>query len=185
MEDSRIIELFWKRSEQGITELSNKYGSMCEAMAVNVIGNHEDAVECVNDAYMAVWKSIPPTKPESLVAFVLKIVRNISINRVEYNKAEKRKGNYQECLDEIEEFVSNKTSPEDAFLAEELKGIIDEFVGKLNKGNRYLFVRRYYYMDSYSEIAEKSGMKEGAIRTRLTRLRDKLKKYLEKRGVVL
>lgn len=185
LEDNQIIELFWNRSEQGIAAILDKYGSLCENIAMNVVGNREDAIECVNDAYLAVWNSIPPNRPDSLVAYVLKIVRNVSINRVKYNNAMKRRGNYQECFDELEEFVSGSSSPEDAFIEEELKKYIDEFIGKMSKGDRYLFVRRYYYMDSYSELVEKSGMKEGAIRTRLTRIREKLKRFLEKKGVSL
>lgn len=185
MEDSRIIELFWKRSQQGITELSAKYGSMCENIAINIVGNIEDAKECVNDAYLSLWNAIPPTKPKSLLAFLLKTVRNISINRAKHNNALKRTGNYQECADEFSNCVSNITSPEDTFMMDELNGYINEFLGKLNKSNRYLFVRRYYYMDSYPELSQKTGMKEGAVRTRLARIREKLKKYLEKKGVSL
>lgn len=185
MEDSRIIELFWERSPQGITELSAKYGSMCENIAINIVGNIEDAKECVNDAYLSLWNTIPPTKPESLLAFLLKTVRNISINRVKHNKALKRAGNYQECANEFDSCVSNIISPEEAFILDELNGYINEFLGRLNKGNRYLFVRRYYYMDSYTELSQKTGMKEGAIRTRLARIREKIKKYLEKKGVSL
>lgn len=95
MDDSKIIELFFQRSENAIGELSQKYGKLCRFTANNILGNLEDSEECVNDAYLGVWNAVPPKKPDNLPAFLLKIVRNLSVNRLKYNAAEKRRATTQ------------------------------------------------------------------------------------------
>lgn len=185
MEDSKIIELFFARSEDAVKQLSAKYGSVCMKTAYNILGNQEDSEECVNDSYLAVWNTVPPKSPNPLIAFLLRIVRNISINRYEYNHAEKRIGNYQECLEEFAWCVSGKDTLEEQYDASLLASYIGEFLNTLNKTNRLIFVRRYWYMDSYSDIAKWTGLRENAVRTRLSRQRDALKTFLMKRGVIL
>lgn len=183
MEDNQIIDLFFERSEKAITELSSKYNTICLKTALNIIGNYEDSEECVNDAYLEIWDLIPPHRPNPLLSFLLRLVRNISVNRYKYIHAKKRTGNYQECIDEFEGFISTNETPEDSYIAKEISKHIDEFLDNMNKRNRLLFVRRYWYMDSYSDIAKITGMREGAIRTRLSRQRELLKQYLLERGV--
>ena len=102
MDDEKIIELFFARSEQGISELADKYGTLCKNYSYNIVGNSEDAEECVNDAYLGVWNSIPPQKPNPLKAFLLKILRNISVNKYKANKAKKRSSAYTASLEELE-----------------------------------------------------------------------------------
>lgn len=89
MDDSKIIELFFLRSEQAVTELSFKYGETCRKIALNILNNLEDAEECVNDTYMGTWNSIPPQKPNPLSTYVCKITRNIALKRYRYNTAKK------------------------------------------------------------------------------------------------
>lgn len=185
MDDSKIIDLFFERSEKAIVELSNKYGSVCMKVSMNVLNNHQDAEECVNDSYLGVWNAIPPEKPNPLLAFVCRIVRNISINRYKKNNTKRRKSNYDLCLDELENYVSTQNTAEDEYAETELAAYIDEFLDSLSKTNRMLFVRRFWYMDSYEDIANASGLKEGAIRTRLSRIKSDLKLFLEKRGVIV
>ena len=183
MDDERIVKLFFERSETAIVQLSLKYGQLCMRIANNILFNHEDAEECVNDSYLAVWNAIPPKNPNSLPAFLLRIVRNISINRYTYNHAEKRRSNYQECLDELEREVVGKNFTEEQYDNILLSRYINEYIDSLNEKNRLIFVRRYWYMDSYAEIAKAVGLRESAIRTRLSRLRAELKMYLRERGV--
>ena len=185
MDDSKIIDLFFERSEKAIVELSNKYGLVCMKVSMNVLNNHRDAEECVNDSYLGVWNAIPPEKPNPLLAFVCRIVRNISINRYKKNNTQKRKSNYGMCLDGLENYVSAQNTVEDVYDDTELATYIDEFLDSLSKTNRMLFVRRFWYMDSYEDIANASGLKEGAIRTRLSRIKSDLKLFLEKRGVIV
>lgn len=182
MNDSGIIELFFERSEKAISELSAKYGGIVFKIAENTLNNHQDAEECVNDTYLGVWNAIPPQKPSSLLAFVCRIARNISINRHRYNSSKGRSG-YDACFDELQECIPYAETVESRYEAKELSELIDEFLDTLDKKNRMIFIRRYYYMDTFGDIAAAAGMSEGTVRTRLSRLRGKLKDFLESRGI--
>lgn len=183
MDDSRIIELFFERSEKAISELSSKYGGVCMKIAQNVLNNYQDAEECVNDTYLGVWDTIPPKKPNSLYAYVCRIARNISINRYKYNSVKKRNGIYNVCISELEEDISSNDRAEDKFEISELSRFIEDYLDTLDTTNQMLFIRRYWYLDSIETLAIISKMSVGSVRTRLSRLRDALKKYLESRGV--
>lgn len=183
MEDSQIISLFFDRSDRAVQALSGKYGSVCHHTAMNILGNRQDAEECVNDTYLSVWNAIPPKKPESLAAFVLRLVRNISTDRLRRNLAAKRMGNYQECLEEWSGTLSHRDTPEAVYESRLTARYIDEFVANLSRTNRLLFVRRYWYMDSIGALALATGMSSGAVRTRLHRLRSQLKEELATKGV--
>ena len=182
MEDSKIIELFFRRMEQAIWELDAKYGRACYKLALNIVNDSQDAEECVNDTYLGVWNAIPPQRPKSLLAFVCRIARNVSINRYKRDPARKH-GTYDVCFDELQECIPSNETVEARYDADELSRLIDDFLDALDKKSRMLFVRRYYYMDSFADVAAAAGMKEGAVRTRLSRLRGKLKEFLESRGV--
>jgi RNA polymerase sigma-70 factor (ECF subfamily) len=182
MTDNEIIELFFARSERGIIELDIKYGERSRTLSQNIVGNNEDAEECVNDAYFKMWREIPPKKPNPLKAFLLRIVRNISINRYHANTAEKRGCNYSVSLDELGEI----TSAEDIhgqFESAELARSIDGFVASVSKENRIIFIKRYFFAESCAKIGKDLGYSEKNVTVRLSRLRKKLKKYLEERGV--
>ncbi|MCM1165925.1 MAG: sigma-70 family RNA polymerase sigma factor [Lachnospiraceae bacterium] len=183
MDDNQIIELFFERSERAVAELSGKYGRLCNAVSYNILQSREDAEECVNDAYFTIWNKIPPERPSSLAAFVCMIVRNVSLNRFKYNKAQKR--GYAVCLDELEECVSGADSPEERFETKELAGYIDEFLDTLDDKSHAVFVRRYWFGDNFSRIGELIGASEGAVKVRLTRLRKKLRDFLSAKGVTL
>lgn len=185
MDDGNIINLFFERSERAIIELANKYGPVCFTVSINILNDRLEAEECVNDSYLAVWNNIPPQRPNPLLSFVCRIVRNISINRYKKNSAQKRKGNYELCLDEIENIVSNHSSVEDECSVAELTALIDEFLDSQAKTNRMIFVRRFWYLDSYKDIADASGLREGAVRTRLSRVKSDLRKFLERNGVII
>lgn len=183
MDDSQIIELFFERSEKAISELSAKYGGMCMTIATNVLNNHQDAEECVNDTYLGVWDTIPSQKPDSLLAYVCRIVRNISVSRYRYNSSKKRNSIYDVCVSELEDYIFSNETAEDRFEAAELSRFIDEFLDTLDSTNRMLFVRRYWYLDSFNTLARMSKLSIGAVKTRLSRMRDMLKNFLESRGI--
>lgn len=185
MDDGEIIELFFQRSENAINELSAKYGSISMNTAYNIIGNYEDAEECVNDSYLGLWNTIPPKKPDPLLAFLLKIVRNISINKCTYNMRQKRKSQYYECIDELDYCLASNETVESELDAAELTMNIENFLDTLSETNRLIFIRRYWYVDSYKSIAKMTGLRENTIRTRLSRIRLELKKHFKKRGVAL
>ena len=183
MDDKKIIELFYERSEQAITELSKKYGLLCEKIADNILNNHLDAEECVNDAYLAVWNTIPPQNPDSLVSYVCRIVRNQAIKKYHENTALKRNSIYDTSLDELEEVLPSSASVEGELEAKEVSAMIDRFLETLDKQSRTMFIRRYWYSDSIEEIALSFKTSKHYISVRLSRIRKALKKYLVKEGV--
>lgn len=185
MEDKRIIELFFLRSEQAITELAYKYGSTCKKIAYNILNNLEDADECVNDAYLGAWNSIPPQNPNPLVTYVCKITRNTALKRYRYNTAEKRNGYYAISLSELEECIPAAGKEVGCSAEEELVRAIEGFLSLLDKKSRVMFVKRYWYAEPVKAIAEDFGMTENHVAVKLSRVREKLKKYLEKEGIIL
>lgn len=185
MEDSRIIELFYARSEQAIKELSKKYGALCTHVARNILNSRQDAEECVNDAYLGAWNTIPPENPNPLRTYICRIVRNLSIMRYHSNTAKKRNSYYDAALDELEDCITSASSVEDEISVRELSRLLDAFLDNLDVENRVIFVRRYWYSDSVSEIAEKLGVSSNNISVRLSRIRSKLKKFLEKEGYIV
>lgn len=182
MEDSRIIELYFDRSEQAIEETAKKYGRLCISIAMNILNNLEDARECENDTYVATWNAIPPTRPNVFSAFLGRITRNIALNRYEYNKAQKRNNEFDLVLSELEECVPSKNSVEDAYIAGSLAGEINDFLGTLKKESRIIFVRRYWYSDSVKDIANRLALSESKVKVVLHRTRNELREYLQERG---
>ncbi len=181
MNDAEILKLFLTRDDGAVEALSDEYGRVAGKLAKNIVGDERDAEECVNDAYLAVWNSVPPKEPDPLSSYFYGIVRNISVSRVKYNSAGKR-GEMTVCIDELEEAVPSSQTTESEFEAKELSGIIDDFIETLGEVNRMIFVRRYWYLDSIPELSKRAGLREGAVRTRLSRIRSALKKFLEKKG---
>lgn len=180
--DAMITELFFDRSETAIEKCQEKYGKLAMSVSYNILHNREDAEECVNDAMLGLWNSIPPQKPRSLPSYLCSLVRNISLNRFDYNHAEKRNGEMNLILDELEGVLSSPDWKAD-YAEGEITAAINSFLGSLKEYDRVMFVRRYYYSDSVKDIALAMGDTEGAVSMRLMRLRSKLKKKLEKEGI--
>ena len=183
MEDARIVELYWERDEAAIAESSAKYGGYCYQIAFRILALREDAEECVNDAYLGAWNAIPPTRPNPLLSYIVKIVRNISLKIYWRKEAAKRSGHYTIALQEIESCIADQKTVEDEIEARELARIIEEFLDTLTVENRVIFMRRYWFADSYKDIAEFVGLSEKNISVRLTRIREKMKQYLIEREV--
>ncbi|MBQ3044571.1 MAG: sigma-70 family RNA polymerase sigma factor [Clostridia bacterium] len=183
LEDSKIIELFFARSEKAIEAVAEKYGKACFKVAFNILNNYEDSEECVNDSYLGAWNSIPPKKPNPLMSYILRLVRNCALNRFDYNSAKKRAGNYAVCLDEIGYKIEADETPETSFEMKQLTVYINEFLESISKANRILFIRRYWFMDTYEEISEMTGIKTGALKVRVMRIRNELKEFLGTKGV--
>ena len=182
MEDNKIISLFFERSEQAIKELDCKYGSAIKKTAANILNNRQDVEECVNDTYLKTWNSIPPHNPNPLVGYVCRIARNLAINRYHTNNAEKRGGNYDLVLDEMQECIPSGVNIETDYEAKELSAAINRFLSTLDQEDRFLFVRRYWYADSVSDLAAITNGSANRISVRLFRLREKLRNTLLKEG---
>ena len=184
MDDNAIIELFFVRSEQAIRELDDKYGKVCHSLSYNILNSRQDAEECVNDAYLGTWDAIPPARPNPLLAFLCKIVRNISLMRYHADRTAKRGGgSYMMALEELENLASPRTVEGD-IEEQELVRLIEEFLETLSPENRVLLMRRYWFSDSYGKIAERTGLSEKNVSVRLTRIRKQLRQYFDERGVV-
>ena len=186
MEDKDIIRLYLERSEEAISETALKYSVLLSRIAFGILRSREDAEECVSDTYMRAWNSIPPSQPKRLSAFLGKITRNLSLNRYQQLTAQKRGGGSREvALEELEECIPAagdlQREVEDAELAELINGFLD----KLGRESRIIFMRRYWYFCTVSEIAEDMSIGESKVKMSLLRTRKKLKQYLEKQGVAL
>ncbi len=185
MEDIEIIELFYARSETAIGELDHKYGQICHRLSYQILNHRQDAEECVNDAYLGAWNAIPPARPNPLLPYLCKIVRNISLKRYHHKKAAKRNSVYQLALEEIEASLADPDTPESRLEARELTRTIEAFLDTLTQENRVIFLRRYWFCDSCREIAAQVGLTEKNITVRLTRIRGKLKAYLKEQEVLV
>lgn len=185
LDDSKIIDLFFERSEQAIMELSVKYGSICSKIAHNILNNYLDAEECVNDTYLAAWNTIPPQVPQTLKGYVCSIVRKLSIAKYHSNSALKRNSHYDVALDELEACLASPVTVEDEIAVKELSRLLNKFLDTLDKESRIMFVRRYWYSDSISAVAERFNISNNNAAVRLSRIRDKLRKYLRKEGYLI
>ena len=185
MDDSKIIDLYWQRDEKAIEETDSKYGAYCRAVSMNILGVREDAEECVNDTYLAVWNAIPPQKPDPLRTFVCKIARNLAAAKYHANTAKKRNSRYDAALDELEGCFAAGSNVEEAYDAKELSEAINAFLSSLSYTDRFLFVRRYWYSDSMQDIAAMIGSTANSVAVRLYRLREKLRHYLIREGLLV
>lgn len=181
MEDQGIISLFFARDERAIAETRKKYGPLCMHLAGRILGNHQDAEECVDDAYFGLWNTIPPERPTFFQAFLCKIVRNFSLKRLEYNTARKRCPTGTVAFEELE----NLLPYEDDRSEEELGELINRFLHNEKPLYRQVFLRKYWFFDSIEEIAQRFACSESAVKSMLMRTRKRLKTYLEKEGIGL
>lgn len=183
IDDKSIIELFFDRSEKAIEELDLKYGKLCHKLSHNILNSRQDAEECVNDAYLGVWNAIPPAKPEPLRAYLCKVVRNISLKLYHRKTAEKRRGEYAIALQELEDSLPAPNTVEAEMETRELTLMIERFLDTLSDENCVIFLRRYWFSDTYAEIAERTGISEKSVSMRLVRIRKQMKQYLLEREV--
>lgn len=181
MEDGKIIELYFERSQSAVTETQNKYGRFCYYIAYNILYSEPDAEECVNDTYLKVWNCIPPEKPVRFKCFIGRITRNLALNRYDYNNAKKRSPKFEAAAEEFYECAEGKAAFDDEVI---LKEIINRFLALLSEKYRVVFIQRYWYFCTVGEIASCTGIKENNVKTILHRARERFKDYLIKEGVL-
>lgn len=185
MEDSKIISLFFARSEQAISELSNKYGKLCFHIANNILNNSEDSEECVNDAYLGAWNTIPPQRPNPLQTYICRITRNIAITRYHANTAKKRNSHYDIALEELEYCLESPQTAESGIMAKELTHLLNRYLSSLDTRSRVMFVRRYWYSESITDIANAFRMRPNTVTVQLSRMRARLRKFLIQEGYLV
>ena len=183
IDDKSIIALFFDRSEKALEELDIKYGKLCHTLSYHILNSRQDAEECVNDAYLGVWNAIPPTKPDPLRTYVCKVVRNISLKLYHKKGAEKRNSEYDIAMQELEDCLPAPDTVEAEMETRELALLIENFLDTLNDENAVIFLRRYWFSDTYTEIAERTGISEKSVSMRLVRIRKQMKQYLREREV--
>ena len=152
--------MFFERSEQAVRESDIKYGKICHNLSYNIVNGRRDAEECVNDAYLGAWNAIPPTRPEPLLSYIVKIVRNVSLKIYYRKEAAKRNSTYTVAMQEIEACIADQKTVEDEVEARELARIIESFLDTLTTKERIIFMRRYAYIDTYADIAKRMGISE-------------------------
>ncbi len=185
MEGKEIVELFFSRSEGAIEAANEKYCGYLSKIAMNILGSREDSEECVNDTLLKAWELIPPNRPARLSTFLGKLTRNIAINRLRNQRAQKRGGGEADAVfDEISEFTPDKISVENEAEKKELIAAMDEFLKKLPQKKRNVFICRYWYCDSIKEIAAQQGLSESNVSVILNRTGQKLKQYLTEKGMI-
>ncbi len=182
MDDNAIIELFFARSEQAIRELDSKYGKVCHSLSYNILHSRQDAEECVNDAYLGAWEAIPPARPSPLLAFLCRIVRNLSLMRYHADRAAKRGGGSYTVA--LEGCLASPRTAEGDMEEQELIRLIEDFLETLSSENRVILMRRHWFSDSYGESTVQTGLSEKNVSVRLTRIRKQLRHYFEERGVM-
>lgn len=184
MEDSQIVDLYWERNESALTKTAEKYGRFCFSVAYNILNNHEDSEECVNDTYLEAWEAMPPQRPKLLSAFLAKITRNNAINRVRFLKRKKRKGDKTDILlSELEDCFPSNKSAEDKFDEAYVAGIISKYLSDVSKNKAAIFVFRYFFCYSIEELSAKTGYSQSKVASILFRMRGELKIQLEKGGI--
>lgn len=183
MEDKEIISLYISRNEEAILETSKKYGSYCKSISMNILHNSRDVEECINDTYLRTWNSIPPNVPDRLSVYLAKITRNLSFDIYKKTHAKKRGSNQIEyVLDELSEMIPGGFEPETEIVKTQIMEEINEYLARLSKEKRKMFVCRYWYADSIKKISKQFKVTENNVSVILNRIRKDLRKHLMKRG---
>ena len=186
MEDARIIELYWARNEDAISETDRKYGPFLHSIAFRILSLREESEECVSDTYLRAWNSMPPQRPGVLRAFLGKIARNLALSRYRAAHAEKRGGGQTAlALEELGECIPGTSGVEAATESREIVAVLNRFLGALPETQRNVFLRRYWQVQPIGDIAKACGMSQGQVTSMLFRLRGRLKAMLEEEGINL
>ena len=185
MKDEFIIEMFNRRDERAIAEVQRRYGDICDGIAKNYLPSCEDREECINDALLALWNSIPPQQPKSLFGYLAGIIRNLAKVRVRAATTQKRGRCMETVGEEFLDMLEDGSNLADEFEARRAGEVINKFLATCKESERSLFVMRFYMNESYPRICELTGFSEGKVKMTLSRMRQRLKEYLRKEGFIV
>ncbi|MGL6106969.1 RNA polymerase sigma factor [Romboutsia sp.] len=185
MEDYKIIDLFWERSQLAVEEINRKYGKLLKTIAINITNNNEDSKEIMNDTYLVAWNNMPDERPKNLSAYICKITRNLALKKYQYKSAKKRNFNIEVAFEELENCISSYGGIDEKLAYDEIGNIISNFLRKLTYEQRNIFLRRYWFLDSISDISNRFEISESKVKSSLYRSRKGLEKYLKNEGVIL
>ena len=184
MEDFKIVDLYWERSERAISETRTKYERMLSGISYSLLRSDEDAEECVNDTYLSAWNSMPSDRPIYLGAYLSKIIRALSIDKFR-SKHSKRRGGFEELCEELDECIPDPSSIQAQYENGQLARAINRFIAELPEEKRVIFIRRYFYSDSVEQIAKRMGFTSSKVKTSLFRMREELRQILEKEDMLV
>ena len=185
MEDDQIVDLYWERSEEAISQTARRFGPYCLQIAKNILWDPQDSEECVNDTYLRAWDAIPPQRPNRLRAYLGRITRNLAISRLEERQAQKRGGGeFEHSLDELMPCIPDADGLEQALAINRLTQGINRFLETQTKQARSMFVCRYFYCDSIAAIARQFHFSESKVKSSLFRTRNSLRQFLEKEEII-
>lgn len=184
MEDRAIVELYWQRSDRAIEESERKYGKYCHAIAFNLVGDHRDAEECVNDTWLRAWNLMPDKRPRLLSAFLGGISRNLAISLYRAKSAKKRGGGETAlALEELIDCIPSGADPQREYEGREFSEAVGRFVSRLPDAERKVFVARYWYLASVEDISRRAGYSLSKTKSMLLRTRGRLREYLREEGL--
>ena len=184
LDDEKIIELFWQRNEDAIFETDKKYGELVFKIAYNILSDKSDSEECQNDTYLDIWNAIPPTRPRVFIAFVAKIARRISIDLYRRKSSKKAiPSELKTSIEELEYCLQNESNVDESLNVKELANLINGYLRTLNEKQRYIFIGRFYFLNSVEEIAREMGTTPSNVYKTLEKIKKGLKLYLVKGGV--
>ena len=184
-QDVHIIQLLNDRDARAIPALEQAYGPLCRVILNNILNDRADVEECLQDLWLAVWHAIPPENPSPLRPWLCRVARNLALKRYHQNTAQKRDGRYDATLEELAAILPDSQTVEDELAARELTALLNRFLTQLDKESRILFLRRYWYGDSVETLAKAQSLRPNTVTVRLSRLRSKLKAFLEQEGYTL
>lgn len=184
MEDSKILELYWRRDQRAIAETRVSYESPLLTLAHRILSSREDAEENVSDTFLRAWQTIPPERPRCFYAFLRRICRNLAFDRLDWRQAEKRNPELIALTAEMEQCIPD---PRQGEIPDRLslKEVLEDFLRQLPRESRVIFLRRYLYGDSIGEIAQRYAVSESKVKMQLQRTREKLRRFLEQEGIAL
>ncbi len=185
MDDQKIVDLLFHRNESALAEVDAKYTHLYKGILRRVLRDEQDVEECANDVLMGLWNSIPPNRPQYMTAYICKIARRVGIDKLRYNTRLRRNPEYQVMLSELEDCWPDTQSFPDDFSSQEIQAVLSDFIRSLEPQTKVLFVRRYIYLETIPELANRFDLRENYISVRLHRVRKKLQTFLSKEGIYI
>ena len=186
MDDTQIIQLYFTRSESAIEATAEKYGRYLNQVAFHILRCWEDTEEIVEDTYLTAWNTIPPTVPAVLKHYLSRITRNLAFTRLDYLTAKRRDNHLNVLLSELDACIPDRRgSAEDIWEAKQIGVSLNRFLSTLNRLDCQIFLCRYYYGMTLSEISQKHGLPQRNVKYRLSCLRKQLRDHLSKEGVIV
>ncbi len=180
--DEQIIEMYWQRNEEAIRETDIKYGNYLFTAAYNILHDELDCEECKNDTYLGIWNRIPPTRPSEFRAFIIRIMRNIAIDKYKQKTSKKRIPS--ELTVSMDELIGTLTEPatEDS---DALAALITGFLDSIDKRKRYIFIGKYYICDDVKKIAKELSLSVPTVYREIEKIKEGLRNHLKENGVYL